>query len=144
MKKLLFLLIIPFLAVACSDSDDSTELFVDYYTIRQNEWIRVGEQDQLNTFYMSPAINIPQLSNYVYDAGAVMVYMEIDGKFHTPLPYTIYNGEINEFGKRLWSALYDYEYTPGFITFYSTLSDFYDGGQIPPTTTFKVVFLWKK
>jgi len=86
--------------------------------------------------YLGNSLNMPEISTYKYNKGAVIAYLDKDNVLQT-LP-TVRHYE-NGAGDR-WTETVDYEYSPGSITFFVTNSDF---AKIRPAQMyFKVILLW--
>lgn len=150
MKKILFLLFVTGLVVACEgpagpmgppgEPGEGSNWVVLDINIVQNDWQRSGGENELGSYFFA-SYNVPQLTNTVYNDGIVMAYIEFDGEFQTPLPYIRYYGEQEGENEFLWSETLDYEYTTGKITFYSTPSDFATE-FVPDGVVIRVAFIW--
>ncbi len=154
MKKLLFLALAAIAAASCEGPvgppgpvgpSGSANRKVLYLTVLQNYWDRIGNTNELNSYFGYTFNDVAELTNNVYKNGAVMAYVTIDPQTSyealAQLPYTRYYGDEDAGGEFFWSTHYDYEYSPGMISFYVTPSDFITD-QYPPTTTFRVVLMW--
>ena len=122
---------------------ESTQWFVNDYDVFERDWTVINK-DLVGAFF-EYKINIPELTGFVFDEGAVICYLVEEviydgGKkslIQSPLPYTIY-GEYNDGFP--YSENYSYEVGPGYIRFIVKYSDF--SNDIPPTRTFHVVLMW--
>lgn len=151
MKKLFLLISIAFLAIACEgptgpmgppgENGGGAAYDVFYIPINKNDWVLVGGEEELNSYY-AYTVSVSKITNYIYDYGTILAYWEIDGRFQTLLPYTRYYGSDNGTNEKLWSEHLEFEYTEGSMTFYSTISDFYNIGKRPESTEIKVVLIW--
>ncbi|MGV8094530.1 MAG: hypothetical protein AB2L24_21970 [Mangrovibacterium sp.] len=83
-----------------------------------------------------------QLDDFIYNDGIVIAYIEFNGAYQTPLPYTRYREEVIGGEAYRWSELIDFEYTVGEITFYLTPSDFDTVAETPAPARIRVVLLW--
>ena len=123
---------------------ESTQWFVNDYDVFERDWTIINE-GYVGAFF-EYKINIPELTGFVFDEGAVICYLveevSYDGGkkslIQSPLPYTIY-GEYYDDGFP-YSENYSYEVGPGYIRFIVKYSDF--SNDIPPTRTFHVVLMW--
>ncbi|MDD4191904.1 MAG: hypothetical protein PHI28_11270 [Mangrovibacterium sp.] len=156
MKKVLFLLLMSGLLFACEgpagpmgppgeqgepgEPGEGSNWTVLDFNIKKNDWQRSGGENELGSYFFVN-YDVPQLTTTVYNDGIVMAYIEFEGSFQTPLPYTRYYGEQDEGQEYLWSEILDYEYTTGGITFYSTPSDFATG-IVPDGAVIRVAFIW--
>lgn len=135
-KSLLFILVTLFL-VSCESSipEELTTKQIVNLVVNENDWIESTDANDLNRYY-SYSLNMPEISTYKYNKGAVIAYLDKDNVQQT-LP-TVRHFE-NGAGNR-WTETVDYEYSPGSITFYVTSSDF---AKIRPAQMyFKVILLW--
>ena len=122
----------------------STEWFWKDYDVLSNQWKEYTEEgDGYFYYYFEYEYSIPQLTEFVFDEGAVVCYLvqEINSNgrktlVQRPLPYTIY-GFDNDVP---YSENYSYEIRPGYIKFIVKYSDF---DEIQPLScTFHVVMMW--
>ena len=131
MKKLLLLLAVPFILLACEGPEGPPGPGTwDVYDVEINpgDWIR----DNSRSFFYFP-FQDDYLSSVIYNDGIVLAYLEMDGKYQTLLPYTRYFEG--------WSELMDFEFYTGGITFFSTPSDF-DTRDRPARAVIRIVYLW--
>ena len=145
MKKLIFLLIIPFFALACEGPmgpPGYANLWVNYYTVESNRWILDGNPDAYGSYYYY-RINIPQLTDYVYDDGSVVVYLDYSDDVQAILPSTVNHGKDVNGYDYLWEERFDCEISPGYIDVLVTRSDFRTKDNRPDTYRFKVVLSWR-
>lgn len=62
-----------------------------YWRIKDFDIINWTEvEDEL--FYAQ--FNFPELTKFIYDNGIVLAYIETEGKYQTPLPFTRYKQEV--------------------------------------------------
>lgn len=156
MKKITFFLLAMLVCVACEgpmgpqgpagfdgkDGKDGyeTKWLTTSFTINKSEWRLMGEPGELNTFFYADR-NIPELSDYVFDEGLVIGYIQTEKDVKNGLPFVLHLGEEIDGKEFLWTQTYDFDYSPGMVRFYITYSDF--NTQYPPDSeTFHIVLLW--
>ena len=106
-------------------------------TVYPNDWQWVDNCQWMVT------IDFPAINNNVYNHGAVLVYMDVEGAW-AQLPFTFYYQDVitNEEGEEvvlnLSSSLEVATLSDGGVNIFWTESDFYDGYR-PETHRFKVV-----
>lgn len=157
MKKLLFgmaavstAVVIALLFVACEGprgpmgppghDGDGNGWYSTSFTVTENQWELVGAPDELNSYYVAYKA-IPQLDNYVFNMGTVIVYIDVEGAKNS-MPYVWHRGMNDGSGDYLWTETYDFDFMPGEMGFYCTFSDFYTGRNRPGLATFYVTLLW--
>jgi signal peptidase I len=135
MKKLFLLLSIILITSSCVEKEnDPMMVYSQDFTVRQ--WVWHPEQ-----FYFYCDIDIPELSDYVFNYGVISTYhvVAIDGdEVIYPLPYDYYDKDGA--GYR-WTEQSTCEIYPGvirFITKYDTLANY----PTPPALTFRVKMMW--
>ena len=151
MKRLTFLLFAILVFASCegpmgpmgppgpSGDQGEPDAYWHSVNITINKWDLATTNDH---FYAN--FSVPALTDYIYNNGVVVAYIETSGSYKTPLPYTRYNREpsvIPGEDDYLWSELIDFTYAPGVMTFYSNPSDFFTGID-PEPLKIKVVFVW--
>ncbi len=117
-----------------------TKWHVTSFTVAKSEWKLVGSPGELNSyFYVDKPLK--ELTEFVYDEGSVIAYIETDKGFKNGMPYVLHLGEAEGSNEFLWTQTYDFDFHEGGITFYVTYSDF--NTQIrPDIETFHVVLMW--
>lgn len=141
-KLSLLLLSVTLIFSACTEEkyfpteeiyiDNPTDWDIDYKTVSSSAWAWKYDSAKDAGFYMY-TISMSQLTGNVVKDGGIIVAQDLGGDVFRPLPYTSY--EVDDKGQT-YGITVDYEYEPGYIHFYYTYSDLYDG--TPPTMTFKV------
>ena len=103
-------------------------------TVYSNDWHWNDYNGQWNVTIDYPAIN----SN-VYNYGAVLVYMDVDGAW-SQVPLTYYYQDVNNQGETINCAasIEVATLSDGAVRLFWTESDFYDGMR-PATHDFKIV-----
>jgi hypothetical protein len=149
MKKALFLLLfIPFL-ISCEQEPEATNWSIVNVSIQASDWTEEWTVDAnnniTNRFYYC-TIAMPEISNFIYTQGLVQAYYTWQNPLHTSdkyqqlLPCVRHYEEIQNNTLFRWTTTTDYTYTPGYLTFYVTNSDF---AQItPPAMDFRIVLMW--
>ena len=84
-------------------------------------------------------IDYPAINNNVFNHGAVLVYMDVDGAW-SQVPLTYYYQDVNQAGETINCAASIEVATlnDGGVRLFWTESDFYDGAR-PGTHNFKIV-----
>ena len=103
-------------------------------TIYSNNWEWLDQYGQWMVEIDYPAIN-----NNVYNHGAVLVYMDVDGAW-SQVPLTYYYQDVNNAGETIncEASIEVATLSDGGIRLFWTESDFY-GGMRPQTHDFKIV-----
>ncbi len=107
--------------------------------VKSNDWKLIDYVDG-NPCYMYE-FSWDELTKNVYENGIVLghLYTTVGTtETLTPLPFVLHrqNSEGNT-----WTETYTYDYSPGYVAFYATYSDFYMD-QKPGDLTFRVSILW--
>lgn len=107
-----------------------------------NNWdlVRLGETE----FYRAK-LNCPQLTRDIFKSGLVTVSIYTDDSKSTvaPLPYIYYNkGQYDDGTPALWQEKIDFEYQPGTVWIYHTVSDFQYPDGCPSGLTFRVTLTY--
>lgn len=153
MRKIAFIVLAAILLIACEgpmgpagrdgkDGQDGygTEWYTTSFVIKKSDWILSGPAGALNTYYYADK-QIPQLSDFVFDEGLVLGYIQTDVDVKNGLPFVLHMGEEGNGQEFLWTQTYDFDYSPGMVRFYVTYSDF--NTQIAPEAeTFHIVLVW--
>lgn len=157
MRKIVFILLSAIALIACEgpegpagrdgkdgqDGKDGYETgwYTTSFTIKKSDWILSGQAGALNTYYYADK-QIPELTDWVFDEGVVIGYLQTGTDVKNGLPFVLHLGEEGNNGQEfLWTETYDFDYSPGMIRFYITYSDF--NTQFPPESeTFHIVLMW--
>ncbi len=83
-----------------------------------------------------------RLTQYVYNYGSGIAYIQTDNGVKNGMPFVLHKGEASADREFLWTQTYDFDFTPGEIGFYVTYSDFSTAIR-PGAETFHVVLFWK-
>ncbi|MBP6609815.1 MAG: hypothetical protein KA206_01865 [Paludibacter sp.] len=133
MKKLFYLLLIPIIALSCTDDDTyESDITLINLSAKASDW---KFKDQLESYYYV-SFTMPEINAWVYDNAVVSVYQTFDDATQ-PLPVVMHNQDSE--GVR-WTRTIDYEYGLKTITIYVTDSDFEK--DPPGNMTFKVALIW--
>ncbi len=144
MKKLFLLLTIVFGFLACEGpmgpegpqgpSGGGNDWKIIYMDILEREWEEVRSGNE--TYYTFTYRN-SDITQYVYDEGALMVHEILSNDAHTALPYVFHHVDKDGYS---WTETLYYEYVPGAITFYLTFSD--GMPRLPLKCDFKITMIW--
>lgn len=151
MKKFLFLILsVLFISTSCEgpegpmgppgEQGSGTNWFTQSYTVQAKDWKLKGKPGELNSFYYAD-IPISQLSQFIYEKGTVLGYIETESGVKNSLPYVSHRGGSDDKGEFLWTQTYDFDFYKGGITVYLTYSDF-NTQTAPGTEKFHVIFMW--
>ena len=150
MKKVFYSFIIVLFAISCEgpmgppgppggEGDESAYWRTEDFII--DKWYLSKSGD---FFYAS--FPVDALSQFIYDAGIVTAYIEIDRSYKTPLPYTRFYrapSADNPDEDYIWSELIDFTFKPGSMTFHLRPSDFFiEEGHQPATARIRAIFIW--
>lgn len=114
--------------------------YVTSITVNENEWKLKGTAGDLNSyFYVYKPLS--QLTQYVYDNGSVIAYIDMGEGVKNGMPYVLHLGEAVDAKEFLWTQTYDFDFYEGGIGFYVTYSDFNTQFR-PGTEKFHVVLMW--
>ncbi len=119
---------------------EGTNWYTTSFTINENEWTLKGNPGDLNSYFCvyKP---LDKLTEYIYQRGTVIAYIEVEKGVKNGMPYVLHLGEKLDNKEFLWTQTYDYDFVTGEVGFYITYSDF--NTQIRPgTETFHVVLMW--
>lgn len=125
-----------FMLSACTEDkyyENPVDWDIAFPTVNSTEWQWIWDAST-NTGYYKATKQMNQLTESLVIDGGIIVARDFGGDLFRPLPYTIY--DIYPDGADTFSQTVDYEYEPGYIHFYCTYSDLYDGR--PESMTFKV------
>ena len=102
-------------------------------TVQSSDW------QWLNTGQWMVEIDYPAINNNVYNYGAVLVYMNVDGAW-SQVPLTYYYQDVNDNNETIncEASIEVATLNDGGVRLFWTESDFYDGMR-PQTRDFKIV-----
>ena len=106
-------------------------------TAMDASWVPSSDTQGLNTLYQA-SFSVPELTEYICDNGLVTCYHVYSDGVQAPLPVVRWFEDQD--GNR-WSEVYDFEYQPGTLTVFFTVSDFYYVGS-PGDQQFRLVLSW--
>ncbi|HNX88631.1 MAG TPA: hypothetical protein PKH58_06090 [Paludibacteraceae bacterium] len=137
MKKVLLLpFLIGFIFTSCEPvPEDLTTKVIYNFSINSKEWQVHTDAAGLNRYY-SCSLPVSNLNSNVYDDGAVIAYIVMDG-YQQVLPYIRHYENSN--GER-WTRTVDFDFSDGAVNFYITNSDF--AVDPPGNMDFRVVLMW--
>ena len=110
--------------------------FTQDYTVHKDSW-NVGRDDDSGN-YLYYEFREPNLTQFIYDQGAMQAFLFMNDGNLTPLPFNDYWVD----GDYMWTEQVTCEFRPGYITFILKYSD--HATDILPyyEYRFKVRFLW--
>lgn len=145
MKKVLFLLSVALFAFSCAGTEgprgpqgpkgdpgtpgeDVASVLWEVFPVNAYKENWADYRDQNNNIYYSCTVNVPEIDDFVYESGTILVYYEMitsDALGHVSkaqqiLPYTRHYDN----GTDRWTRTVDYDFGEGYINFYVTNSDF--------------------
>lgn len=134
MKRFLLLFSVIALMTSCTIvNNDTTDVVT--LTVRSQDW--VVNLDPVNAIprYYSYTFSMPEITNQLYESGAVQTYALFDGAQQV-LPYVQHYEDVN---LNMWTRTIDFRYAPGELTVFVTISDF---ANFPPESmNFRVVLI---
>ncbi|MDR1918935.1 MAG: hypothetical protein LBQ65_04730 [Tannerellaceae bacterium] len=151
MKKLLPALLAVICLLSCEgpmgpvgppgESGAETQWKYVYYTVREQDWVLVGGQNNPNSFYQY-AFDEPALTDFIYEEGVVMGYLVANpgtrDEVLRPLPDTWPVADGSDF---YWTESVTFDYMPGSVAFFVGYSDFATTVR-PPEMKFKLMMIW--
>lgn len=153
MKKFgLFALLLVFMA-SCDGpmgpqgpAGEGMQWDVAEFEIRPQDWHLEGELDDLGSYYYY-TFEYKKLTKDVFQIGTVDGYRYTDGKkqVQVALPFVSSKYYFDDNGvEQFYNETHDFEYEPGYITFYLTYSDFYTSKDREPKESFfyRIVLNW--
>lgn len=114
--------------------------FTKSFTINEADWELMGEENAVDSRY-GVTVDIPELSQWVYDKGAVIAYVGYEDTKRFGLPHVEHRSYEDD-PTYQWTETTDFQTEKGKISFYVTYSNFLTGINTPETQTFHVVLLW--
>jgi hypothetical protein len=116
------------------------------FTVNPGDWRLEGGANQLNSYFQCD-FRWLDMTQQVYETSSVVAYIETgtsDGnKIKNGMPYVWHRGATVDGTEELWTETYDFDFVPGWISFYLTYSDFYTGNNRPTEPiVFHVVVIW--
>ncbi|MDI9544419.1 MAG: hypothetical protein ACOX59_07425 [Bacteroidales bacterium] len=122
MKKLLLPAIISLFFYSCNTTvfeRDTTQWTFVELKAKPSDWQEYVDNDGKNRYY-SCSYNVPEIDHNVYNYGAVLCYVDLDGAQQI-LPYVRHYEDLE--GAQ-WTRTVDFEYSQGKVNLFVTNSDF--------------------
>ena len=137
MKKLFLILAIALAVISCRDSvsDELDTKQIISLKVNSSDWVENIDNAGLNRFY-SYHFPINEINSNIYNNGAVVGYIELDGR-QQALPYVRHFENSNG---TMWTRTVDFDYLKGGVNIYVTNSDFVS--DPPETMNFRIVLIW--
>ena len=158
MKKILFLFGVTFALVACVSNPTYVEqegatLKTFKVAVKASDWqyTQQGTTDQFNNNYFYAVVNMPEITEHVFDYGEVKAYAVFDRNSLTYarkhlLPYVLHVEEPTAAGEWLYfTETYDFTYGIGWAEFNFRTSDFAYEDNVninPPAMEFDIVITY--
>ncbi|MCD7973912.1 MAG: hypothetical protein LUG18_14845 [Candidatus Azobacteroides sp.] len=152
MKKLLLLSLFLSLLFACEgprgpEGPPGTYMYAASFTVKEGDWniYETSEPGRLEAYYYVN-IEIPALTQYVFNNGIVLVYLQTGNGVKELLPSILNQGENLDTGEYFWTQTYisDYYYNSstrkGGVGIYVVDSDFFL--DFPGEQTFDIRIVW--
>ena len=158
MKKILFLLCVTCVLVACVSNptyieQEGATLKTIRVTVNASDWqyTQQDASDQFNNNYFYFGVNMPKITEKVFDYGEVKAYAVFDRNSLTYarkhlLPYVLHVEEPTNTGEWLYfTETYDFTYGIGWAEFNFRTSDFAYEDNVninPPAMDFDIVITY--
>lgn len=117
-----------------------TNWYTTAITVDENEWILMGQPNELNSFYYANK-PLKELTKFIFDEGTVISYIETEKGVKNGMPLVLHKAGQDASGEFFWTQTYDFDFYQGGISFYITYSDFSTKVK-PGSETFHVVLMW--
>ena len=112
------------------------------FIIQPHEWELVGFPGEMNSYFIVDK-QLPELTADIFREKAVIAYIKADNDYKNGMPYVLHKGGTDEKGEKItWTQTYDFDYSPGWVGFYLTYSDFSTQFVPDQPTTFYIVLMW--
>jgi hypothetical protein len=113
-------------------------------TINPDSWtVMNGNPGDLNTFFFA-SVPWNELTQYIYDNGSVVAYIENYDGVKNGMPFVLHRGEKDDNGNDiLWTETYDFDFSPGELGFYLTYSDFSTRIRPDKPVDFYIIMFWQ-
>lgn len=123
------------------DGIGGTNWYAQTFTIKSSDWVLEGGKNDPDSRYVAKK-SIKELTQWVYDEGAVVSYIAFDKK-RFGLPFVELRAVATDDGGLYeWTETTDAQIEVGAITFFVTYSDFLTEVSHPGDRTFHVVLMW--
>ena len=155
MKKILFFVLACIALVSCNTTTiiDGSTLKTIRVTVKAADWqyTQQGHDDQFNNNYFYAGVDVPEITEEVFDYGEVkayVVYDRMDLKYARKhlLPYVLHVEEPTNTGEWLYfTETYDFTYGIGWAEFNFRTSDFAYEDNVninPPAMEFDIVITY--
>ena len=153
MKKILFFVLMCCTLVSCDYEVDGARLKTIRVTVNASDWqyTQQDASDQFNNNYFYFGVNMPEITEKVFDYGEVKAYAVFDRNSLTYarkhlLPYVLHVEEPTNTGEWLYfTETYDFTYGIGWAEFNFRTSDFAYEDNVninPPAMDFDIVITY--
>ena len=134
-------------ASSCSKTDTlaETQWKVVNITVNKSDWKWNADAGQYEVF-----VNLPELTKFIFDEGAVMGYLKIDANTKAPLPFSkTYSYPYTGSDGKTYTGFYtehikcDFQVgNPSTVAFYIEASDLDRDDQYLENRNFQIVLIW--
>lgn len=153
MKKILFFVLMCCTLVSCDYEVDGARLKTIRVTVNASDWqyTQQGTTDQFNNNYFYAVVDMPELTEYVFDYGEVKAYAvfdrwNIETACKQLLPFVLHVEEQNELGEWYnYTQTIDFTYGIDWAIFNFSRSDFLYEDNVninPPAMDFDIVITY--
>ncbi len=157
MRKIVFILLSAIALISCEgpmgpagqdgrdgidgkDGQDGMKWYTTSFTINKSNWKLSGQAGDLNTYFYADK-DIPELTEYVFEEGTVLGYIQTGIDVKNGMPFVLHMGDEQNGQEFLWTQTYDFDFSPEMVRFYITYSDF-STQILPDSETFHIVLMW--
>lgn len=155
MKKILFICMIASTLIGCNNTTiyDGTKLKTINVIVKASDWkyTQQGDNDQFNNNYFYAGLDLPEITEEVFDYGQVKAYAVYDrmslskARKHL-LPYVLHVEELSSTNEWIfYTQTIDFTYGIGWAEFNFRMSDFaYEENLTinPPAMEFDIVITY--
>jgi len=110
--------------------------YTQNFTVFQKDW-KIGTDDESGDYFYFE-FREPNLTQYIYDKGIMIAYLQMNDGNLTPLPFNDYWKE----GDFMWTEQATVEFRPGYVTFILKYSDHASDVMPYYDYRFRVRFMW--
>ena len=134
--------LVALLFASCERAEDQPNWKVARFTVTGSSWYYTDNENGNNYHFYK--FHVPWITEWIYNNGIANMYIEYHNKDNThsmsPLPVVRHLSETVNGKKVYFTETIDYEYSPGEVVFYVTISDFVK--QNPGTIDFVLKMIW--
>ena len=116
--------------------EENMNSYTQNFTVFQRDWKVGTDDDSGNYFYYE--FKEPNLTQYIYDKGVMIAYLQMNDGNLTPLPFNDYWKDDDY----MWTEQVTVEFRPGYVTFILKYSDHATNVLPYYDYRFRVRFMW--